>query len=179
MHIAHAYKTDQIWILNVGDMKMLELPLSWFMSLGYDNERWGLNSLREWLTLWAEREFALEGQDSSEVADILMRYQMMAGRRKAELLDAATLSLVNYNEYVFVILLFDHEYIGGCGLIDRAEVVLKDWQDLEYRSKCVYETLDDASKIAYMELVHVPIALQSNLHELYISGKSRIAMLLG
>lgn len=78
LHIAHAYKTDQIWILNVGDMKMLEQPLSWFMSLAYDNARWGRNSLREWFTLWAQREFALEGEGgmAAEVADILMKYQV-------------------------------------------------------------------------------------------------------
>lgn len=76
MHIAHAYKTDEIWILNVGDMKMLELPLSWFMDLGYDNERWPRNSLREWFTLWAQREFALQSDDGAEVADILMHYQV-------------------------------------------------------------------------------------------------------
>jgi hypothetical protein len=57
----------------------------------------------------------------------------------------------------------------------RANQILKQWKDLEYRSKCVYETLSGGTKIAFFELVHAPIALNANLNELYISaGKSNL-----
>jgi len=114
MHIAKHFRTDKVWILNVGDLKFLELPLEYFMNLAYDSERWPRESLLEYLTLWAEREFG-PSVDSQEVAEIMATYsvslpygvvlqnlvltpQMYSSRRKAELLFSDTYSLTNYNE---------------------------------------------------------------------------------
>lgn len=78
MHIASTFKTTEIWMLNVGDMKMNEVPLEWFMSLAHDSKRWPLNSLRSWFQLWAKGNFQMAEDDAAEVADIMMRYQVTA-----------------------------------------------------------------------------------------------------
>lgn len=75
LHIAHTFRTDKIWILNVGDLKMLETPLEYFMNIAYDSERWPRGSLVSYLTEWAEREFTL-GEKSSEVADIVATHSV-------------------------------------------------------------------------------------------------------
>lgn len=67
---------DEIWILNVGDMKLLEIPLEYFLNLAYDTERWPRNSLTEYLALWAMRDFGLGSKDACEVADIMGHYQV-------------------------------------------------------------------------------------------------------
>ena len=38
---AYDYGVRSIWILNVGDLKHNEFPLSYFMDLAYDFEKWG------------------------------------------------------------------------------------------------------------------------------------------
>lgn len=76
MNTAVSFKTDRLWILNIGDLKMLEQPLEWFLSLAYDFPRWPLNSLDEWWELWADREFGLQGDEIAqrEIADIAAIY---------------------------------------------------------------------------------------------------------
>lgn len=85
-----------IWIINVGDLKFLETPLEYFMQLAYDSERWPLGSTIDFLRLVAARDFGSE--HAGEIAEIMALYSMYASRRKAELLDTETYSLVNYDE---------------------------------------------------------------------------------
>ena len=98
LNVAVSFKTDQVWILNVGDLKFLEVPLEYFMNLAYDAGRWPRESLSEYLALVAERDFNVSGDDAKEVADIMATCSMYASRRKAELVDANTFSLLNYDE---------------------------------------------------------------------------------
>jgi hypothetical protein len=74
MTIAHAFNTTEIWILNVGTLKPLELPVEHFLSLAWDIEAWPMNSVDRFLNEWAEREFGVEVKD--EVADIMMKYSV-------------------------------------------------------------------------------------------------------
>ncbi|WVR07866.1 hypothetical protein IAU60_004909 [Kwoniella sp. DSM 27419] len=87
MTIAAAFNTTSIWILNVGTLKPLELPVEHFMSLAWDINAWPVNSVSHFLELWAEREFH---SDSKEIADIMFKYSMYASRRKAELVNSTT-----------------------------------------------------------------------------------------
>jgi hypothetical protein len=50
MNVARSFKTNNIWILNVGDLKLLEVPLEYFMDLAYDSDRWPRDSLLEYLS---------------------------------------------------------------------------------------------------------------------------------
>lgn len=98
MDIARRFQTTELWILNVGDMKMLEIPTEWYLSLAYDSDRWPRNTLGEYLSLKAKRDFNLSEKDSWEVADIMGHYQMMVSRRKPEQIDAGTFSIDNFDE---------------------------------------------------------------------------------
>ena len=98
MDIARRYQTTELWILNVGDMKMLEMPIEWYLSLAYDSDRWPRNSLGEHLSLKAKRDFGLGEEQSWEVADIMGHYQMMVSRRKPEMIDPGTFSIDNFDE---------------------------------------------------------------------------------
>lgn len=98
LNVALSFKTQHIWILNVGDLKMLEVPLEYFLDLAYDAGRWGRDSLIEYLAMRAERDFAVDAKMAHEIADIMAQYSILASRRKAELVDSETFSLLNYNE---------------------------------------------------------------------------------
>lgn len=74
LNVAYSFNTTEIWILNVGSMKFLELPIEWFLSMGWDKERWDRNSHHEFLELFAAREFGKE--HAKEIGDILGRYSV-------------------------------------------------------------------------------------------------------
>lgn len=98
LNVALSFKTNNVWILNVGDLKMLEVPLEFFMDLAYDAGRWGRDSLIEYLALRAQRDFGVDSTIAQEIADIMATYSIYASRRKAELVDSETFSLLNYEE---------------------------------------------------------------------------------
>lgn len=98
LNVAVSFKTNNIWILNVGDLKTLEIPLEYFLDLAYDAGRWPRDSLLEYLSLRAQRDFGVDAETAKEVADISAMYSVYASRRKAELVDPETYSLLNYDE---------------------------------------------------------------------------------
>jgi hypothetical protein len=95
-HIAKTFDMTDIWIINIGDLKFLETPLEYFLQLAYDSDRWPLGSTSDFLCSVAARDFGRE--HAGEIANIMALYSMYASRRKAELLDTETYSLVNYDE---------------------------------------------------------------------------------
>ncbi|MDE5891325.1 MAG: glycosyl hydrolase 115 family protein, partial [Acetatifactor sp.] len=60
MCMAYEYGIRDAWIVNVGDLKFHEVPLSYFLALAYDYDKWGYGnkeSYREYTRLWAEKNF--------------------------------------------------------------------------------------------------------------------------
>jgi hypothetical protein len=82
MNIARSFNTNQIWIVNVGSLKPLEMPTEHFLSLAYDFDAWPRSSVRHFLEEWAGRDFGQEVK--KEVADIMVHYgvsQLLSGTR--------------------------------------------------------------------------------------------------
>ncbi|KIW24133.1 uncharacterized protein PV07_09865 [Cladophialophora immunda] len=128
---AYERQARQIWILNVGDLKPLELPISYFFATAYDAPALASpNSTQVWLSQWVARQFGTQVADAT--ATILMNYSLLAGRRKYELVDPTTYSLINYNE---------------------ADSVLQQWQDLVRAATAIYDQLDASVQPSYFELV--------------------------
>lgn len=69
MSLAKQYGADRIWIVNVGHFKGYELPMEFFLNLGWNTERWNAGNLDAFTKLWAAREFGNEFADG--IADIL------------------------------------------------------------------------------------------------------------
>ena len=40
MHLAYEYGVDKIWIVNVGDLKPMEFPISFFLDYAYNTKKW-------------------------------------------------------------------------------------------------------------------------------------------
>jgi hypothetical protein len=96
MNLAYHYGATRIWIANVGDLKPMEFPIEFFLSLAWNPQRWLQESISEYTRLWAEREFG--PQYAPQIADIVSKYTKYNGRRKPELLEPATYSLTDYRE---------------------------------------------------------------------------------
>lgn len=112
LHIARTFNMNQVWILNVGDLKLLEVPLDYFLTIAYDADRWPRNSLTEWLEAWAARDFGEEVKEEaawvmgtfsvgfSDTGDNSrgLTRQRYVSRIKPELLNSTLWSIENYDE---------------------------------------------------------------------------------
>ena len=96
MNLALEYGADRVWIVNVGDLKPMEFPIDFFLNFARDPKRWPKEKIGEFTRQWAEREFG--GAHAAEIADIVSKTLKYNGRRKPELLEPATYSLLDYQE---------------------------------------------------------------------------------
>jgi hypothetical protein len=147
MNLAYRYGATRIWIVNVGDLKPMEIPMEFFLTFAWDPERWSQNELDAYLRLWAAREFG--PAHATDIADLVAKYAKYNGRRKPELLEPGTFSLVNYNE------------------ADRVEA---EWQTLQERAETVSAQLPPESRDSFFELVLHPIKACAIVNELYIAA---------
>src|SRR6266481_4092975 len=53
MNLAYHYGTDRIWIVNVGDLKPMELPIEFFLRFAWEPDRWPKEKISEYAHLWA------------------------------------------------------------------------------------------------------------------------------
>ncbi|KAI0170213.1 hypothetical protein BJ166DRAFT_608405, partial [Pestalotiopsis sp. NC0098] len=149
MGLAYARGADRIWIVNVGDLKPLELPLSHFFDMAYDADRWGgVDDTADWLAAWAAREFG--SYRAGDIVDILTRYGMYAARRKYELVEPYVYSVVNYNE---------------------ADAVLAQWDELASDAQAVHDALDEDYRAAFFEMVLHPILGGQIVHKVHIGAE--------
>lgn len=84
---AYEYGIRKIWIANVGDLRPQELPLSYFMSLAYDYEKWSEPDLTDdFLLEWIDEQFggSLDEDEKKDVFDLLFEYPSFNGDRRPE-----------------------------------------------------------------------------------------------
>jgi len=144
MHLAYEYNAKQVWIVNVGDLKPMEFPISFFLDYAWSPDKWPAKRLAEYTRLWATQQFGK--RNANEIADILTLYTKYNGRRKPELLDQNTYSLINYREF---------------------ENVVNDYCKLKNEAQALYKKIPSQYKDAYYQLVLHPVEACANLNELY------------
>lgn len=145
--MAYARGADRIWIVNVGDLKPLEIPISHFMDLAYDAELWDVDSTSDWATAWAAREFGSAA--SSEIGSLMTAYGQAANRRKYELIEPESYSVINY---------------------DEGNRVLAAWAALEARALAVYNSLAASAQPAFFQMVLHPIQAGNVVNQIYIGA---------
>ena len=101
MTAAWEFGIRDLWIVNVGDILTNEYPLSYFLDLAYDYEKYSRNgfSTFEYTQEWAERHFSyLSKEDRSEAADILFKACKIANMRRTECIGPETYHPENFCE---------------------------------------------------------------------------------
>lgn len=152
MHLAYKYGARQIWVVNVGDIKPMEFPISFFLDYAWNPDLIPLEKLPEYSQNWAEKQFGKKY--SNEIAEILNKYTKYNSRRKPELLSPETYSLVNYREF---------------------ETVVNDYNHLLEKAKRINDQIPSEYKDAYYQLVLHPVEACANLNELYyVVAKNRL-----
>jgi hypothetical protein len=144
MHLAWEHGADRLWIVNVGDMKPMELPISFFLDYAWNPARLPAEGIPAYVRAWSAQQ--LGSAQAEDVAEMLEAYTRFNSRRKPELLDTATYSLANYGE---------------------AERVTAEYDSLARRAGSVGTRLPPGYADAYDELVLFPVQASANLNALY------------
>jgi hypothetical protein len=147
MNLALHYGADRIWVVNVGDLKPMEFPIEFFLTMARTPDRFDQNNLDEYTRLWATREF---GPDhAAEIASSVEQYTRLNARRKPELIDPSTFSLTNYQEAARV----EHEWNSLAASVDKLAT-----------------ELPEDERASYFELVQYPVDACANLTAMYIAA---------
>lgn len=152
MHLAWEYNVRKIWIVNVGDLKPMELPISFFLDYAWAPQQWNAGNLTRYTEEWAAQQFCKPLAHT--IAGILDQYTQFNARRKPELLSPDTYSLTNYKE---------------------AETVVKKYRQLAANAEKIYRSLPAVYKDAFEQLVLFPVQACANLNALYVTaGKNKL-----
>lgn len=144
MNLAYRHGIKDIWIVNVGDIKPMEFPISFWCDFAWNPDGIGPDDVRKYTKAWAAAQFGNE--QAGEIADILTRYTKYNSRRKPELLDAGTYSLDNYDEFARV---------------------RKEYNDLLKEAEAVRAKLPAKYHDAWFQLALHPVKAMANLYDLY------------
>lgn len=147
MHLAWQHEATRMWIVNVGDLKPMEVPIEFFLTYAWNPAAWPAERLPDYLRLWATREFGQ--QHAADIADIVATYAKYNGRRRPELLEPGTYSLVNYNE---------------------AERIANDYNGLAARAEKISAALPAERRDAFFQLVLYPVKASAVVNEMYIAA---------
>jgi hypothetical protein len=144
MSSARAHGADALWIANVGDIKPMELPTSFFLDLAWNPEGMPLEKVQSYYRDWAARNFG--DAQAAEIAGILRHSSRINARRKPELIDASYYRTDDYNE---------------------AERIAGEYAALDAKARQVAGKLSAEQQSAFYQLVHHPIEAMANLHMMY------------
>lgn len=147
MSLAKAYGADRVWIVNVGHLKHVLLPMEFFLQLGWDTTRWNNRNIGDFTRLWAAREFG--AAHAAEIARIVDACTRFNSRRKPELLEPTTYSLTDYRE---------------------AERIVADFDALKASAEALSQKLPSDARDAFYELVLFPIKACAQVNALYIAA---------
>jgi hypothetical protein len=142
MNLAYRHGVKDIWIVNVGDIKPMEYPISFWCDLAWNPDQLPLEKVEEYATAWAKEQFG--PSHAKEIGEILQLYTKFNHRRKPELLNEKTYALNNYQEF---------------------ERVHKEYQMLYKRAAAL--PIAPEAKDAYFQLVLHPVKAMANLYDLY------------
>lgn len=144
MNLSYEHKVDKLWVVNVGDLKPMEFPISFFMEMAWDPKQFNAKNLFEYTEKWAAQQFGKK--HAREIAGMINLYAKYNRRVTPETLDSKTYSLQNYNEF---------------------EAVLNDYRALAVEALRLKEQIPAEYQDAYYQLVLYPIDACSNLYEMY------------
>jgi hypothetical protein len=130
MHLSYEMGVDKLWIVNVGDIKPLEYPISFFLDLAWNPKQFTPSGLYKHTLAWCESQFGKKY--AFQIAELIALYTKYNARRKPELLSADTYSLIHYQE---------------------ADRVVAEYRRLAEKAEEIYRDLPEEMHDAYDQLV--------------------------
>ena len=152
MTTAYDFGIRDLWIVNVGDIFSNEYPLSYFLDLAYDFEKWGTGnreSAGEYTRLFVEKNFgeALTRPEKRKTEELLKGYTRITHSRRTEAMNDEVYAPLTYGE--------------TDALLDRIGTLMKD-------TKKLYEKLSGNAAYRFYELVYLPLMANLNVQKMWL-----------
>ena len=143
--LAYENGIDRLWILNVGDLKPMEYPISQFMDIAWNPHKYAVNQITDHTRDWCAQQFGEEQADeAARLLNLICKYN---GRCTPEMLDKNTYSLEN----------------------GEWQEVVNQYLQIEADALRQYNSLPAAYHDAYRQIILFPIEVMSNLHQMYFA----------
>lgn len=145
LQLTYEYGVDKLWVLNVGDLKPMEYPISLFLDMAWNPTQYEASNLLEHPRRFTAQQF---GEDQADEAmRILNLYSKYAGRVTPEMLDRHTYNLET----------------------GEWKMVTDEFLKLEAEALRQYISLEPEYRDAYKQLILYPVQALANLYEMYYS----------
>ena len=103
MSAAYEFGIRDLWIVNVGDILTNEFPLSYFLNLGYDYEKYNSDT-KAYCDKWFAAQFPyFTAEQLKEVSDIVYESNKITSMCRTEALKPDTFHPVNFGESDYII----------------------------------------------------------------------------
>ncbi len=150
--LAYENGIDRLWILNVGDLKPMEYPISQFMDMAWNPHKYSVNNITRHTRDWCAQQFGeSQADEAARILNLVCKYN---GRCTPEMLDKNTYSLEN----------------------GEWQEVVNQYLQLEADALRQYNSLPTAYHDAYRQIILFPIELMSNLHQMYFAQAQNHAL---
>ncbi|MEI3068243.1 MAG: glycosyl hydrolase 115 family protein [Prevotella sp.] len=150
--LAYENGIDRLWILNVGDLKPMEYPISQFMDMAWNPRKYDVNNITRHTRDWCAQQFGeSQADEGARILNLICKYN---GRCTPEMLDKNTYSLEN----------------------GEWQEVVNQYLQLEADALRQYNSLPAAYHDAYRQIILFPIELMSNLHQMYFAQAQNHAL---
>ncbi len=158
MSKAYEFKSQDLWILNCGDIKPHEYSIELFLDMAWDMDAFEKStSVKQHMITWATREF--DTALASETTDLLFENNRLAYIRRPEFMAWSHVEpVVKSGETEMT------QYHYGDEVSARIEVYKK----LENRVENLYQKVDKNRKDAFYQLVYYPIIGASKLNQKWL-----------
>ena len=143
--LAYENGIDRLWILNVGDLKPMEYPISQFMDMAWNPRKYDVNNITRHTRDWCAQQFGeSQADEAARILNLICKYN---GRCTPEMLDKKTYSLEN----------------------GEWQEVVNQYLKIEADALRQYNSLPAAYHDAYRQIILFPIEVMSNLHQMYFA----------
>ena len=152
LQLTYTYGVDQLWILNVGDLKPMELPIDFWFRMAWNPNQFRPDNLQEYQENFCRQFFG--DQFAKEAARLLNLQCKYAHRRTAEQMEARTYNLLN----------------GEWN--DR----LNEYNQLNEDSKALRSKMSNDMHDAFDQLIGFPVAAMANIYNMYYAHAMNIEL---
>ena len=150
--LAYENGIDRLWILNVGDLKPMEYPISQFMDMAWNPRKYDVNSITRHTRDWCAQQFGeSQADEAARILNLICKYN---GRCTPEMLNKNTYNLEN----------------------GEWQEVVNQYLKIEADALRQYNCLPAAYHDAYRQIILFPIELMSNLHQMYFAQAQNHAL---
>lgn len=154
--LAYENGIDRLWILNVGDLKPMEYPISQFMDMAWNPHKYSVEHITDHTRDFCMQQFGgakqvgnenfgkSQAEEAARILNLVCKYN---GRCTAEMLDKNTYDLES----------------------GEWQEVVNQYLKLEADALRQYNSLPAAYHDAYRQLILFPVEVMSNLHQMYFA----------